>query len=178
MARGLGGNEGQWLIPRRKLGGALLCGKQRLRATRGALVAYALPRSRAACILKGMKAQQLLIALLALAASACGRRPASAEDFSAAAPPAETRYPRSVAEAAAMSLARMSVSEKTQLKAMKRDEVRALLHGFQMTARHDFGLSSGNPELLRSCGSETMVLEECLLVILDAAWLELNKTAQ
>jgi hypothetical protein len=45
-----------------------------------------------------------------------------------------------------------------------------------MTARHDFGLSSGNPELLRSCGSETMVLEECLLVILDAVWLDLNKT--
>jgi hypothetical protein len=70
----------------------------------------------------------------------------------------------------------MSSVEKSQLKAMRRDEVGNLLHGFQMTARHDFGLSSGNPELLRSCGSETMVLEECLLVILDAVWLELNKT--
>jgi hypothetical protein len=86
-------------------------------------------------------------------------------------------YPRSVAEAVAWSLARMSPSQKEQIRVMRREDVRGMLHGFQMSARHDFGLASGsgNPELRRSCGSETMVLEDCLVVVLEAIWLELNK---
>jgi hypothetical protein len=82
-----------------------------------------------------------------------------------------------VAEAVAFTLAKMSASQKDQFRRMRRNEVPGLLHGFQMTARHEFGLagSEGNAALLRSCGSETMVLEDCLLVVLDAIWVELNK---
>jgi hypothetical protein len=91
-----------------------------------------------------------------------------------------TAYPRTVAEAVTSALSKMSDTQKSQLRRMRRDEVPGMLHGFQMSARHDLGLSSseGNAALLRSCGSATMVLEECLLVVLDAMWLELNKSAR
>ena len=118
-----------------------------------------------------------LTLLLAAVLVACASRRTLSRADSTTAQPVDTtaKFPRTVAQAVDQALAKMTAGEKERIRIMRREDVPTLLHGFQMTARHEYGLSAGNPELLKSCGSETMVLEDCLLVILDAVWLALNK---
>lgn len=138
-----------------------------------------LPAALDAGIIQRMRAWYVLLVLPGIAVG-CVRPPKAAENPSPA--PAATardsagveRYPQTVAEAVAMTLAKMSKAEKDELRAVPRKDLPQLLHGFQMTKRHEYGLSRDNLALLQSCGSQTTVLEECLLVILDAIWLALQ----
>jgi hypothetical protein len=121
----------------------------------------------------------LLVAALGMACTARHRSPppATAAASVAAASPADTAdpWPKTVAEAAAITVKRMSAAEREDLRRLSREQLEGRLHGYQMTARNQFGLLKGNTALLRSCGSETIVLEDCLLIILEATWASLQR---
>ncbi len=68
----------------------------------------------------------------------------------------------------------MSDADKATMRALPRERVQDLYHGFQMLHRAEFGLGDGNEALLASCGSVRMPAEECMRVILDAVWLALQ----
>jgi hypothetical protein len=97
-------------------------------------------------------------------------RPASLASTSEA----PAAWPRTVAEAVDLKLRTMSEGDKASIRAMPRDRVQDLYHGFQMLHRADFGLGEGNDALLASCGSVRMPAEECMRVILDALWVALQ----
>jgi hypothetical protein len=120
----------------------------------------------------------VLITCVLTAACAARKTESATKSATGAAIPASdtTAVPATVAEAARRTIAAMNGIEQQTLRNMRRGDVPSLLHGYQMTARYSFGLSDGtNTALLRSCGSPTLPVEECLLVILDAAWLLLQK---
>jgi hypothetical protein len=118
---------------------------------------------------RGIAAHGAMVVFAALACHAPARQPEPAtRPFTADA------WPRTVAEAVELKLRTMSDGDKANIRAMPRERVQDLYHGFQMLHRADFGLGEGNDALLESCGSTRMPAEECMRVILDALWLALQ----
>ncbi len=114
--------------------------------------------------------------LLPLAAALACRGSAPVPEPAPDPAPAGAAYPwpRTVGEAVELELRTMSEGEKATIRALPRERVQDLYHGFQMMHRADFGLSEGNDALLASCGSVRMPAEECMRVILDALWVALQ----
>jgi len=127
-------------------------------------------------VLRTTKARVLLTILALATSSACAGR-TRPPDAPVSGPAGEGRpTPRTVSEAVAYTLRYLHEIDLNALRTTPRAELRNFLHGFQMSARYAFGLGDGsNRELLRSCGSESIVLEECLLIILDATWATLQQ---
>ena len=113
-----------------------------------------------------------LVAFVSLVTLGC--RSAAPTPAPAIVPEATSGWPRTVAEAVELKLRTMSEADKGSIRALPRERVQDLYHGFQMMHRADFGLGEGNDALLASCGSVRMPAEECMRVILDALWLALQ----
>ena len=65
--------------------------------------------------------------------------------------------PRTVEEAVALLVGRLSDDDRSLVRSLPEDELTERLHfTLGQTIRNDFGLWSGNTDLLRSCGSEKM----------------------
>ena len=87
---------------------------------------------------------------------------------------APSAWPRTVDAAADTLLRLLSKRDRQALRQFQRSDLVSLHFELGMLVRNEFGLWSGNRELLASCGSSDQGAEDCSPIIIDRAWEKLQ----
>lgn len=115
----------------------------------------------------------LWLALVAIPAYslAVDKEPATSAEDSA------KSWPKSVDEAVTKIVGGLSEHDRRRVVSTEKEDLILFHHGWGTGIRNSFGLWSGNLELLRSCGSQSMHPDEASMVIIEAVWKKLRAEA-
>ena len=88
--------------------------------------------------------------------------------------------PKTVGESITRLMDELPLKYKVYIASLSREELTLIYPSFKSRIGQEYGLYSGNRELIRSCravsGNDDLAPDQCIIFILEELWRQLQKT--